>query len=550
MPFINRDRLRATTSAKGRFVPGEDFVVTTKIQGLRGTAGSRFAIRTSHSAEGKFGHSDRLIETLAVAPGAVVTRTTTLRFEKPGYYHVMAYVATTADGERQEDSRQGVPVAPVATSSMWILVNSDGGRVDAEYDDRLRTDSTRVLAEGVLGAFISPKGYRGSARMLPSNEVPPQPTQYSTREYHGRVTYQFFNPSNGTFQTRTIEDLQITTLCIRDDNEIVGSWVTTTNILGEFSVTCPVDQTFQISVSASLQAAGVVVRSHQNRYAGAGGAFWADEYAGERVDFPVNNNQAAQVFKNHVRYASQASSLFGRTRPPITYRVSNSTTGIAKYEPSGDFIRLYTDNVWGRPGLETTVHEYGHAFHYVAIDPWSTYVCSPDGNHGPGAALTTSCAYIEGFANFFAARVINAVDGSSSNTDQLSQQRFEENNWRLIGHNGLLDEGMFAALLLDVVDGNSDDDGIPGDDDSMSLSLFELTQIMNRCRLWSPSTGLLSHSDQFVYCAVSSVAERTHVPAPFMPSWGVYGSVSYDSPVVLPLSSAFRAAWLRNLYNQ
>ena len=55
----------------------------------------------------------------------------------------------------------------------------------------------------------------------------------------------------------------------------------------------------------------------------------------------VVNNQAAQAFINHNRYNAGAATLFGRTRGPITYRVSNSVTDDAKYEPSGDFIRLF-----------------------------------------------------------------------------------------------------------------------------------------------------------------------------------------------------------------
>lgn len=134
--------------------------------------------------------------------------------------------------------------------------------------------------------------------------------------------------------------------------------------------------------------------------------------------------------------------------------------------------------------------------------------------------------------------------------DFTSQYALEINNWRLLGHNRLLDEGAFAGLLLDMVDTPNDDDGISGDDETMTLSLFDLTQLMLMCRMSNPSTYLLSHSDQFVYCAANSVAERSYVPSSFVGPWGVYSGLSYDGAVTLPNASAFRASWLYNLYNQ
>ena len=531
-------------------------MVTSRIIGLRGTAGSKLGLRTSHSTDGDVKRPYEVSEAIAVGAGEEIERTSTVRLEKPGYYHVMTYVATTSDEEKREDRQQGVPVAPVATSSIWVLVDEQGGRVDTQYDDAMRTDNRRRLSSGVLGAFRT----RAIQKVPGSSEnvkASPSIARLSPTVFNGRVTYQFYNPSNLTFQTRTMEGLQVAATCIREDNEVVGYSVVTTNILGEFSVTCPEDQTFQVAISANLQAAGVEVRSHQNWYAGATGAFWVDEYGGERIDFPVNNNEAAQVFKNHVRYNTGASALFGRTRSPITYRVSNSVAGITVYDPAQDIIRIFPDRVWGRDGVSVVAHEYGHAFHFVAIDPWiatgTASSCitpaSPSGAHQAGTPYTTGCAYVEGFADFFAARVINVVDGFTAWLDPLSQPTLETNVFRTLGHNGLLDEGAFAALLMDMVDTPSDDDGSPGDDEVLTMSHFDLTQIMRMCRMSDPSTGLLTHSDQFVYCAAGSVGERSFAPSSFLAPWGVYSSRSFDAPTTLPLQSAFRAAWRFDFYN-
>lgn len=82
---------------------------------------------------------------------------------------------------------------------------------------------------------------------------------------------------------------------------------------------------------------------------------------------------------------------------------------------------------------------------------------------------------------------------------------------------------------------------------SQSPLEFNNYRLLSDNRQSNPSTYLLSHSDQFVYCAANSVAERSYVPSSFLGPWGVYSGLSYDGAVTLPNASAFRASWLYNL---
>ena len=84
----------------------------------------------------------------------------------------------------------------------------------------------------------------------------------------------------------------------------------------------------------------------------------------------------------------------------------------------------------------------------------------------------------------------------------------------------------------------------------MVLTGSQLTEIMLQCRLQSPTTALLSHSDQFIYCAEGNTASRLFAPAAYQGTWGIYAGLSYDSGVVLPSQADFRANWRYNLYNQ
>lgn len=255
------------------------------------------------------------------------------------------------------------------------------------------------------------------------------------------------------------------------------------------------------------------------------------------------------MFLNHQRYNSIAAALFGRTRGQISYRVSNGPAFPTNYTTGQDVIRIGPNSAWGRNGVVIVVHEYGHAFHYVAIDPWvaNSFSCQSP-YHVPNLPYTTSCAYVEGFADFFAARVINEVDGVQSFGDGLNQSILEQNDARSAG-NGLLIEATMAALFLDLVDDASAIDGLLADDDTLHMSLYDLTQIMRTCRMTTPSTALLTHSDQFVYCAAGSVSERNFAPSFSINFWGVYSGHSYDTYTILPTQSAFRALWRKNLYD-
>ena len=74
---------------------------------------------------------------------------------------------------------------------------------------------------------------------------------------------------------------------------------------------------------------------------------------------------------------------------------------------------------------------------------------------------------------------------------------------------------------------------------------------MLRCRLYSPGAYLLSHSDQFTYCAEGAVnSARFMAPVGYQSGWGVYGApLSYDGGTPsLPNLADFRAVWRHNYY--
>ncbi|MCC6242684.1 MAG: hypothetical protein IT353_07565 [Gemmatimonadaceae bacterium] len=493
--------------------------------------------------------ADEAITVQPIGPGTVIEQRHVVTFEEPGYYHVMATVSSAVDSDVRDDRRRGTLTSEVATSNRWVLIDEKGGRVDDQYDQSIVRDTTRYLTNGSIGAFRS-RRFDSSSSTTAGTKAATWASLASSsvsQIFSGRITY---TRSDG-FGNSTVEGVsgaRVTGYCSTVGGQSLGGFDLIADQQGAFAVSCASDA-WSISVTASLSSASAVVNDHNNTFAGATGWITLLDF-GLQVPLAVINNDAAQVFLNHQRYNTVAASLFGRSRGALTYRVSNSTATATNYAAGSDFVRIGPNVAWGRNGIFAVTHEYGHAFHYGAVDPWvlTSYYCSPNGVHNPDQPYTTACAYIEGFADFFAARVVNSVDGSLANADFLNQMFLETNQSRAIG-NGLIIESTVASLLLDMVDNANDDDGISGDDDALSISPFDLTQIMRMCRMSSPNAALLTHSDQFVYCAAGSKNERSFAPTSTLSFWGVYGGLSYDAATPLPSQSVFRALWRYNFYN-
>ena len=547
--FERRDRVDVELRATGDLTPGATLILSSEVRGLRGTAAGQLSLRAVHAKSIDGSQKQTATKSIAVASGSLVSHNTAVTFAAPGYYPVIASVSTSSAEERSQDRDLGVPVSNVVTSNRWILIDEKGGRVDDQYDPRILDDTSRYLSEGSTGEF---RPRLTSAVSLSPQPQPSysgvKPSSLSTSDFNGRITYQRFDFASGTYSTQGVPGARVYGYCASIDDEPVGYFDLAANAEGIFSVDCNTPEAYRISVQGALTGPGVQVNGSSNNFAGVNGSIFASSL-GQQVDLAVINNEAAQLFVNHLRYNVNVTTMFGRSRGPITYRVSNGAAFATNYEPGLDFIRIGPNNAVGRNGIFNVVHEYGHAFHFAAIEPWAYYFCSSPSNvHAYNQPYTTSCAFVEGFADFFAARIINSIDGSLAFGDGLHQGELESNPYRSLG-NGLLIEASVAALFMDLVDTAADVDGIAGDDDSVSISLFDLTQIMKQCRLAGPSSAVLSYSDQFIYCAAGSVGERAFAPTSAIGSWTVYSGLSYDASTPLPTQSLVRALWRFNLYN-
>lgn len=280
---------------------------------------------------------------------------------------------------------------------------------------------------------------------------------------------------------------------------------------------------------------------------GSGGTQVGDSvyYTYSNIDYRLRNDHAGRAFALLSTYGPAAPTRFGYSRNQVLVYIGNSgndsDTCSGRYLTTSDRIELSRTCVFGNYGTFTVMHEYGHAYHYAALEPWRTYSC-PNGSHSVEQSTNLQCAFVEGFADFFSVWVLqNRLPPSNSD---YSNYLFEQNPYRTYGDGSMI-EGAVAGLLLDMVDGSSDIDGISGDDDSLTWPGSYVSALIRTC---SPGgQARIDGIDEFIYCAEQDVNARTANP---YNSWRAYSSVTEGATEPTGWSAAVvRSFWLYNLYN-
>lgn len=515
----------------GAFSPAAPLSITITVGSKSRSGTANVVLRSPFAQVGEAKRSIMLSKSSSHSSAA------SLSFTESGYYPI--YVSVSAELSESERQQIQDELGPRMSEHRiaWVLIDSNGGRLDRDYDPTVaESDSTRFLAHGSSGAFKSrPAPLHQSFEPFTSASA----QSLSSFPVTGVATY--FSADSG--QRQSIPGASIVGSCKTSSGSQVNVASTTADANGQFLVLCNSGSAYWEGRIVLTSMTANVLGSNGSAVSSNGLAF---PYS--NITLSVNNDGAARVFLLHERYNLSASTRFQRSRAAVTFHVYTSTVA-TNYNTSTDRIQIGSDRVWDANGPHVVTHEYGHAFHYVAIDPFfSSSQCPPI--HFEHLAYNSMCSYTEGFANFFSAWMRN-IDPPFT-PGPLTQFNLEVNNYRLDQSiNGLLVEARMAAIFLDMVDNAMDNDGISGDDDPMSMSGSQLADIILRCRLWNPNTYRLGHSDQFIYCAENGFTARAAAPSAYQGAFGTYGAITWDSGIpALPVFSDFRANWRYNLYNQ
>lgn len=465
-------------------------------------------------------------------------------FSQPGLYLIRSCAGPI--GLVQQEAR----VVDVTCTQAWLLAERSGMRTFASWDARILESArgARYALYGSYGPFVdvqapsSPQasqrnGVTSRALGAVALSVVPSSTTYT-----GTFTYSQLNPVlNSNVRVSVGAGVIVSVQCVWPQSSMQSAF---TDADGGFSIpkgSC----SNGVTVTASLVDQYVNVTGPNGAAVGASCYIASSGYV---ADCRVGNSYAAGAFDRIRRAAPVAFARFGRSRARVNvWANDNPADGTFEtfYSSGSDRIQINASRADGDDGEFVAVHEYGHAYHWRAIEAPASYNCT-NGTHEPGVENQRSCAFVEGFADFFAAWL---VADRVTPFFFFSAADFENNRFRGTG-NGMQDEGAVAGFMLDLVDGSSDVDGIPGDDDTM---VYPATFVEQAIRVCTASLGFsaLDGTDQFVYCIERTLnSAYGAVPVAYQPTWRQFaGSLSPPNAPNGYNAGAVRAAWQWNLFN-
>jgi hypothetical protein len=444
-----------------------------------------------------------------------------ITFAEPGYYRVSARVVSS--GPTPDVMPGDSLILNTTHETLYILVDENGGRLTAGFDRAAL--GARTPLYGSYGPFVPGGRAAGGARSL-------LPVGGPSRQTSTTYTYYVEYDNQDTGTRRPVPGAQAEIKCLNTSYAVHSTLYPTVNADGSFTFTCPYGY-FDGTVRLRDWYSDVLRESRQP----AGVDYFWEGTARRLV---ASSNYAAHVFVTLRQYVPTAESRFGgrwRSRLPVVV---------------SDTVRTNYSRIFGEDGRFVTMHEYGHAYQWGAIEQWNNYGSCPS-PHYTTQFSNRGCAYVEGFATFFAVWMAgNELGSAAYETDyHIETQTF------YTSADGMGIEGSVAGFFYDLVDGSGQRDNSANTgvyEESWDTAVYPgsfIGDMMATCAPYYVSSGTnvytyyLDGLDQLVYCMEGNVSAEGYTSL-WRTTWsGVTHSATLPSGYSTTL---VRTLWRRNLY--
>ena len=536
-------RISLDIRASGAFRPGAPIAITSTARARHDASEVDFTLAVLDDDDAVVGGgAGRAVGSSrgALARGASRQLAATVTFAQPGYYRV---VATTASRPPSGQTNVAGDTATIEESSetLYILVDDTGGRLTQGYDPAAAGGRTTKF--GTFGPFV---GTRARTAAGPSAQLSPDGPRAVVTSTRGAFWY--YNRDSQSY--RPVPNALVSVSCLNSSFAVVSTLTTTTAADGVFSFACSSGY-YDASISLRDRVAEVVSPGQVNA-----GVSYFNESNGAAPSLTAANDFAAHAFVLLNQYVPVAEGRFGysRGRVPVIVHPTDSTFAI-NYNQTQDTIRLNYTRIFTQDGRFVTIHEYGHAFQYAAIEPWKNYYCNPTGEHYIDRQYTFSCAFVEGFATFFSVWV-----AGDSLTNTYYSDYTIENQTFYSGHDGAQVEGAVAGFLYDFVDNTSSPDG-PNNETGSDESAFDgvgypgsfMANLLHNCVVTNGTTSYTQFDgiDELVYCMEGNTTANQAAASLGYNSWLPATGVTRNATVPTGYSTdAVRRLWRHNFYGQ
>ncbi|MFN8669422.1 MAG: hypothetical protein U0164_19705 [Gemmatimonadaceae bacterium] len=544
------DLYRLQIAAVGTFQPGRPLNVSVALSSVIPTDAELHLVALDVPEDST--HARTIVKRVQATSPLTAESAASVTFAAPGYYRVSATVSLRSS---VPDSLHRHEVATSVTETLWILIEAGGGRLTAGFEPRVLSGKRALF--GAYGPFqVDSRARQRSRRRERVRTASASITVFGTFKYFDYSTepvyVNAYAPVKGGRINASCIGRSSSTVIAPDVDYPVVSYVGSN---GTWSVQCPTGVAYEWDyVDGNIYPDGQYadVRNHNN--VSVASSFFG--YDNDNLEIHAASNPQGFVLSVLEEYAPQAATRFGRSRGKVVVRVHDTdTTYTARYEYCCDYIRTHKGRTSDVLGYVTTLHEYGHAFHYVAIEPWASYEISGT-THDWFEIEQISGAFVEGFAEFFAALIGEnfLVTGNLGADYNVETQVYSGvmpdsvSGWRI--------EGAVAGMLYDLVDSPSSPNSISNtadgvDDESANYASTSIADIMASCSLNGGSR--INGLDQFIYCAEKSLAPQDLLHPTYAKYFFklrrdsvYYSTISYASHALN--AGTVRAVWLKNLF--
>jgi hypothetical protein len=471
----------------------------------------------------------------------------TITFTKPGYYRIQVRTFGSSPEPRMSGD---TTIVDAGSALLRILVDEKGGRVSSDYDPT--AIATRQPKFGAYGPFLeseNPTSQSLGAALPVQNAAfsSSSVTSAAAYSYSGHVSYYEANPTPANLILTPLPNALVSVRCFYINPAQQTTLSLRTDANGNFSYTCPNNYPTTNGEIFLSNSPYVYVLGKDGV---AAGTTFSDGFGGF-FDLRVANDVAVHVYRTLSRQVPKAFTKFApRTRPLQRVYVADidGSYGI-NYNSGDDLIRTNYTRAYGEDGEFVSTHEYGHAFHWKAIEAPANNDCGP--SHSINVPNQISCAFVEGFADFFSIWVAGDQLTTGWNGGYATDNALEDNPWRTIGDGSRI-EGAAAAFMYDLVDGAPETDSptnTSNGDEAFDTATYPgsfVVQAMSACSFTLLVIGVskLDGTDQFVYCV-----ERSLSAQPLGVSWRTYNTIT---PPAAPTGwdpALIRRLWRYNFYN-
>jgi hypothetical protein len=502
-----------TASANGRFQPGEPISITVRVSARRDKFATRITLTAPEVESARLSSWDdnwkmELNQPLhpfatfdrVMRGGQTIVEHSEIVISKPGVYQVIARVHD-ASTDAHMDAGQYLD-----TYRLWLVVDDRGGRVSEVYDSTL-------YSPGVMRRPGPTRKVSGDVRGTSAGRMSVSASTIGTSEFW---SVYYIDYSTVDLVARPLEGVIVN---VDYYENVYGSWVLhpgsaggNTDQNGVVEINCPPYDDMQYSGDVKYGSSILANEIVSSGPSGSGGNYcgyntYSDPYS-IYLDGPT-----VTIFRNMTIAYNQAVALFGRTASKV-HLDRQYDSGKSWYQLyNGPEINLDDDDVEGPHGVRVQAHELGHHYHEKALGGISHIYDACGivdlGSHTVNVAENGKCAYLEGFAHFFAAVTRGA----------MGDARFDIPTGYPVSQ-GYAIENSFASFLYDLFDSDNSEPY-----DAVTISAATIGNVISTCSKQVLQSGPMTHASGIVYCfeggAFGSWLPDDYMPYTYSTPYGV-----------------------------